>query len=326
MRARLSVDSEGPSGSAERLERAATLLLAASALAGVALLGWGGLIVDLRPLALIGGLLWRAFAGGEPIWPALGETAARIDWEDLAPLVGTVISVLFWWHAVSLVAELILLVAASVGWLWNQSLRPLWLLLDVLNSAPFAAPKRLVLATALAGQVLVRSAAPTLAAPLPSQRAIPVPLAYLDQAQPGAAAPEKEEVPSAQVAAPAGLTHRVRPGDTLSGIAARYYGHAGYWPVLFKANQGAVMAEPALGVGRPVRLTSPDYLLPGWDVVVPRSLDAWSRGLGASWCTSCSQAIRCQGSHGGSAWTSPTWPTPTRVRRRRTGMFSRIPT
>jgi hypothetical protein len=72
-------------GSAERLERAATLLLADSALAGVALLGWCGLIVDLRPLALIGGLLWRAFAGGEPIWPALGETAARIDWEDLAP-------------------------------------------------------------------------------------------------------------------------------------------------------------------------------------------------------------------------------------------------
>jgi hypothetical protein len=36
MRARPSVDSEGPSGSAERLERAATLLLAASALAGVA--------------------------------------------------------------------------------------------------------------------------------------------------------------------------------------------------------------------------------------------------------------------------------------------------
>jgi LysM repeat protein len=198
----------------------------------------------------------------------LGKTAARIDWEDLAPLVGTVISILFWWHAVSLVAELILLVAASVGWLWNQSLRPLWLLLDVLNSAPHAAPKRLVLATALAGQVLVRSAGPTLVAPLPSQRAIPVLLAYLDQTQPGAAAPEKEEVPSAQVAAPARLTRRVRPGDTLSGIAARYYGHAGYWPVLFKANQGAVMAEPALGLGRPVRLTSPDYLLPGWDVVV----------------------------------------------------------
>lgn len=120
MRDQRGVNSQEPGGAAERLERAATLLLATSALAGVALVGWGGLIVDLRPLGTIGGLLWHAVTGGEPIWPALGETVAWTSWEALAPVVGTVISVLFWWHAVSLAAELLLLLATSLGWLWNR--------------------------------------------------------------------------------------------------------------------------------------------------------------------------------------------------------------
>jgi hypothetical protein len=50
----------------------------------------------------------------------LGETVAWTSWEALAPVVGTVISLLFWWHAVSLAAELLLLLATSLGWLWNR--------------------------------------------------------------------------------------------------------------------------------------------------------------------------------------------------------------
>ena len=96
MRDQHGVNSQEPGGAAERLERAATLLLATSALAGVALVGWGGLIIDLRPLGTIGGLLWHAVTGGEAIWPALGGTVAWTSWEALAPVVGTVISVLFW--------------------------------------------------------------------------------------------------------------------------------------------------------------------------------------------------------------------------------------
>lgn len=61
----------------------------------------------------------------------------------------------------------------------------------------------------------------------------------------------------------------MQSGDTFSGIALKVYGHAGYWPVVFNANRGAIMAEPAFGLGSPIRLTSPDYLLPDWDVLVP---------------------------------------------------------
>jgi hypothetical protein len=61
----------------------------------------------------------------------------------------------------------------------------------------------------------------------------------------------------------------VQSGDTFSGISLQVYGHAGYWPVVFDANRGAIMAQPAFGLGNPIRLTNPDYLLPGWDALVP---------------------------------------------------------
>jgi len=255
-------------GAIGRLERAATLLLAASALAAVALVGWGGFVLHLGPLGVIIMAIVRAAAGGQAVQPGVGDAIVGLHWEDLAPLAGTGVTVLFWWHAVSLLAEIVLLLAASLGWLWYRSLRPLWLILDVLDSAPLAAPKRLLVATALASQMLVRSAGPGLAASQPSQAPVAVVVDESAQGQTGPAG-AVEDAPLTPDAAPAGIVHRVLSGDTLSAISLKVYGHAGYWPVVFNANRGAIMAEPAFGPGNPVRLTSPDYLLPGWDVLVP---------------------------------------------------------
>ena len=109
--------SVAPNGAIDRLERTATLLLAASALAAVALIGWGGLVLDLSPVAAIFVALLHAATGEPPVQPTIGDAILRLHWEDLAPLAGTVVTLLFWWHAVSLVAEVMLLLAASLGWL-----------------------------------------------------------------------------------------------------------------------------------------------------------------------------------------------------------------
>ena len=260
--------SAPPNGAIDRLERTATLLLAASALAAVALIGWGGFVLDLTPLAAIFVALLHAATGEPPVQPTIGDAILRLHWEDLAPLAGTVVTLLFWWHAVSLVAEVMLLLAASLGWLWYRSLRPVWLILDLLDSAPLAAPKRLVVATVLASQMLVRSAGPGLAASQPAQAPVAVVVNESAQAQTGPARPV-EDAPPTPEAAPTGIVHRVQSGDTFSGISLQVYGHAGYWPVVFDANRGAIMAQPAFGLGNPIRLTSPDYLLPGWDALVP---------------------------------------------------------
>ena len=100
--------SAPPNGAIDRLERTATLLLAASALAVVALIGWGGLVLDLTPLAAIFAALLHAATGEPPVQPTIGDAILRLRWEDLAPLAGTVVTLLFWWHAVSLVAEVML--------------------------------------------------------------------------------------------------------------------------------------------------------------------------------------------------------------------------
>src|SRR5579884_1718826 len=70
----------------DRLERAATLLLATSALAGAALVGWGGFVLDLRPLDSIAAGLIRAVAGGSAPWPGTAETRVGLRWQDIAPL------------------------------------------------------------------------------------------------------------------------------------------------------------------------------------------------------------------------------------------------
>lgn len=47
----------------------------------------------------------------------------------------------------------------------------------------------------------------------------------------------------------------VRPGDTLAGIAARFYGNAADYPRIFEANRGLII--------------DPDLIQVGWDLVIP---------------------------------------------------------
>jgi len=135
----------------------------------------------------------RAAAAGQAVQPGIGDAIVGLHWEDLAPLAGTVVTVLFWWHAISLLAEVVLLLAASLGWLWFRSLRPLWLILGVLDSAPLAAPTRLVVATALASQMFVRSAGPGLAA---AQAPVAVVVDESAQGQTGPAGPVEDAPPT----------------------------------------------------------------------------------------------------------------------------------
>src|SRR5690348_6403266 len=88
-------------GLAERLERAATLLLAASGLALAALVGWGGLVLDLGPLAPMLPSVYHAITGGKSLTGGPGDPLAGLGWRDLGPLLGTGITLLFWWHAVA---------------------------------------------------------------------------------------------------------------------------------------------------------------------------------------------------------------------------------
>ncbi|NYI03241.1 BTAD domain-containing putative transcriptional regulator [Allostreptomyces psammosilenae] len=67
-------------------------------------------------------------------------------------------------------------------------------------------------------------------------------------------------------------TVTVRPGDSLSSIAARELGDADAWPELFAANS----AEQAGGV-----LTDPDLLRPGWELTIPGG-DGADAGPGGS--------------------------------------------
>ena len=69
--------SAPPNGAIDRLERAATLLLAASALAAVALIGWGGLVLDLTPLAAIFVAFVHAATGEAPVQSTIGDAIMR---------------------------------------------------------------------------------------------------------------------------------------------------------------------------------------------------------------------------------------------------------
>jgi LysM repeat protein len=53
-----------------------------------------------------------------------------------------------------------------------------------------------------------------------------------------------------QPAAPATRTYTVQPGDTLFGIAQRYYGHGRYWHGLYKVNQGQISDPNLIYVGQ----------------------------------------------------------------------------
>lgn len=52
-----------------------------------------------------------------------------------------------------------------------------------------------------------------------------------------------------------GWTHTVVPGDTLSGIARKYYGKAARWPEIFEANKG--------------QIKNPNLIYPGQVLTIP---------------------------------------------------------
>ena len=69
------------------------------------------------------------------------------------------------------------------------------------------------------------------------------------QARTSAAAPAR---PAARVQA--GRSYTVRTGDTLSGIAERFYGHAGDWPYLYRVNRGTVSDPDLIYTGEALRV------------------------------------------------------------------------
>jgi LysM repeat protein len=62
-------------------------------------------------------------------------------------------------------------------------------------------------------------------------------------------------------ARPAGRSYTVRPGDTLSGIAQRYYGSAADWHGLFAANESTIRDPSLIYVGQVLHL--PQHLPAG---------------------------------------------------------------
>jgi hypothetical protein len=70
--------------------------------------------------------------------------------------------------------------------------------------------------------------------------------------------------PEAQPAPP--RTYTVRPGDTLSGIAFRFYGSGNAWHWLYQVNSG--------------KITNLNWIVPGWVLRVPWGIPAKFRGTG----------------------------------------------
>lgn len=72
-------------------------------------------------------------------------------------------------------------------------------------------------------------------------------------------APVAERVVTAQLDAAVFAAHRarmytVRPGDTLSGIAQRFYGRAGDWPVIYHANRSQISNPSLIYPGQVLRI------------------------------------------------------------------------
>jgi nucleoid-associated protein YgaU len=53
---------------------------------------------------------------------------------------------------------------------------------------------------------------------------------------------------------PAAQTYTVRPGDTLSSIAAQVYGEAGDWRLIFEANRDQLGSPEGLRAGMTIRI------------------------------------------------------------------------
>ena len=68
-------------------------------------------------------------------------------------------------------------------------------------------------------------------------------------------APTLAAAPARRTArAQAGRSYTVRTGDTLSGIAQRFYGHAGDWPYLYRVNRGTVSDPNLIYTGEVLRV------------------------------------------------------------------------
>src|SRR4051812_46193924 len=88
-----------------RLDRAGTLLLASFTLGVVATVGWGGPMVDLRLIGEAGSQMVGAIREGTPIGATISLLFNQFTTRDAWPLLGTLVSVLFVWHVLSLLAE-----------------------------------------------------------------------------------------------------------------------------------------------------------------------------------------------------------------------------
>jgi hypothetical protein len=66
---------------------------------------------------------------------------------------------------------------------------------------------------------------------------------------------------------PATVIHTVVPGDTLWGLAVRYYGEGEQWPTIFRANVG--LSQPGGGA-----LTEAHWIYPGWSLTIPGATQA----------------------------------------------------
>jgi LysM repeat protein len=118
-----------------------------------------------------------------------------------------------------------------------------------------------VLASALTVAVQVPQpddAGPAGPAPMAVQdfRAGMAPAAVLDRAV--ITRPARPARPAAVAAPASAVRYTVRPGDTLSGIAFRFYGQARAWQYLYQVNRA--------------ELTSPNLIFPGQVLAIPRHL------------------------------------------------------
>jgi len=57
-------------------------------------------------------------------------------------------------------------------------------------------------------------------------------------------------------------THVIKAGDTLSDLAAKYYGAREYWPLIWDANRGAVPNPNLIEPGHPLRIAPLESLSP----------------------------------------------------------------